>query len=269
MATPLVRTRRANKEVRRAYRCHKYHKEEAQRRVNRYNDIPDKTPIQYQIRQHYYTLLGLGEAIQINLEDQWRRMRLWSTEYGMPLAPEEDLSSLAPLNLRKVMVTNNVLDDTQVDNYVLVEDLFTPPNSGKNRFERLLEMVDALADFGSIYERRMQWFADEWATATTPRANQAVGIFEQAVRDAGALQGYVSRMAKEIRDDKGEGETTVPELRLRARFVNREPAIAGGLYAIKRGTTTATGLPAGPEPDEVDPDIDIARDEPDMATDVV
>ncbi len=270
MATPNQLTRMANKQVRRAFRAHKYQKEETQRRVDRYDAIDDKTPIQYQIRQNYYNLLYVGELVENNLVDQWRRMRLWSTNFGMPLAPEDDLTVLAPLNLRYLMATNNELTSDQEDNYVLVEDLFTPPNSGKNRFERLLEMTDALADFGNVFEQRMNWFADQWdLTANGPRKNQVIAIFEQAARDAGALQGFVAGMIKDIRDEKGEDDTTVPELRLRARLSNRRSVVAGGLYAIKRGTTTATGLPAGPEPDEVDPDINTARDEPAMATDVV
>lgn len=267
MATPAQNARRMKREIRDWYRVHKFLVEKVEERANR--PFPPPGTARREIVILYKELDFYNKLTQNGFQDLWRKLNLWGNSFpGVP----DDLYP-APLDgpkirLRRVMATNNLLTDTQRDNYVVVNETWKEDGGGSNKWERLIEICDALVDNTICLIERFNDWVDVWdAQGSAPREKQVQAILIEATEDLAALRNQVARTLIKARDKKNETEGTVPELRLRNRIAQRRNATLQGIWAINRGATTATGLPAGPEPDEFDPDVDTVRDEPPMGTD--
>ena len=264
MATPQQMTRKMKREIYQFYRVMQHSKNVCQNR----GSGEEEDPRNREIRDNYAELLFYHILLEQRLEEMRRKLELWADNTaGTPQVFDGAFGSR--IRLRKMLATTNELTDTQVDNYTVTDENWTTPGGGKNRYERFWEVLDAITHNTTLVTRRMNWWQDEWALqGSSPRENQVMAILAEEEQAAGLLRSVLADIGVRCRDQKGETETSVPELRFRNRFLKRRNAISGGIYSINQGVTTVE-LGGTVEPNEFDPDVDTPRDEPDLATDVV
>ena len=262
--TPAQKTRKMAREIKQFYRVYLHVEDVCRRRANRSAENQPDRDIrgQYQLMAFYNTLLV--DRLQV----MWEKLEQWADKFPVPQQFDTPLNVETRIRLRKMMTTNNVLEDDQVDNYTVVAEPWTGPGEGLNRYERLFEVIDALADHSTIFTRRLNWWINEWeAQGSAPRERQVMSILCEEQDAIGVLRSVLADITIDVRNQKGETETTVDELRTRNRLLKRRANVAGGIQAVNRGVGIAE-LGGTTIPDEYEPDIDTVRDEPPLGTDI-
>ena len=206
--------------------------------------------------------------LEERFEKFWEKMKKWSNLYSMPLRFEDPLTG--KIRLVKMMMTTNELTNNQVDNYDVVDESFKDDG---NKYERFLNYLDALIEFCACINRRLRWWQNEWDNqGSNDREKDVVAILTEDAAGFKLAESVLGDLLVKTKEHKGNA-TSVPELRLRRRYNQPRQRIQGGIYAINRTVTTTAGVPGGQpltgtiDPNEIDFDINVARDEPDMGLD--
>lgn len=263
MANPSQDTPLMAREITHVAQVQKYHQATIQARVFE----PATTFGELTVRNLYFDLLGLNEIFRQRLIEMWRRMELWADSH--PAVPQEftaDLSAVSARNIKRMLATTNKISDSRIDSYVRQDDPFADAVAEPNKVKRFLEVCSAIADLGTLFTLRLDHWVDEWEQGAPSDQNAEIVTILKAEFDASSiLRAFVADALYDLREAKGQTELVVPELRSRGRAVVRGNKISGGIYDVPRGQGDT--VPGNPSPNEIDYDIDIARDEPTLATD--
>ncbi len=265
MATPAQMTRKLAREIKQAYKIHQHFKDRAEHKAQAGEGSGQKAAY---IKGYYMELTQYNWLLEDRFNKIWEKLRIWSNLYGMPLRFENPLSGKIRLN--KMMMTTNELTNDQVDNYVVVNENFKDDG---NKYERFLFYLDCLIEFCAGVNRRLRYWQQQWDDqGSNDREKDIAALLAEDAAGFKLAESVLGDLLVKSKEHKGNAES-VPELRLRRRYNQPRARIQGGIYAINRGVTTTAGVPGGDpltgviEPDEIDFDINVARDEPPMGTD--
>ncbi len=226
------------------------------------------------IRANYREIYFYLNIADDRVKRMFRLLDKWTKRHRLPERFETPPDRLIRLKAMMADDSADGLSNSQVDNYVLVEEDFTGKGQGLNKYERFFEVHDAVIRHTNILSFRLDFWIDWWdQQGNSPRERQAMGILNEYSNSVVALTALLNDITIRTRDEKGEDDVSVPELPLRTRNIKRRGKITGGLYPINLGTTTTENpsggapLGAGIDPNEYEPDINQVRDDPPLGTD--
>lgn len=268
---PNQATRKLARELRDWDGIAQYHQDTCQNRGYGEPSGPRDAEIRANYREIYF-YLGLTED---RVKQMFRLLDKWTKRHALPERFEQPPGK--KIRLKAMMADDSAdgLSNTQVDNYVLVEEEFTSKGAGLNKYERFFEVHNAVIRHTNVLAFRLDFWIDFWdQQGNSPRERQVMSILNENRNSVITLTALLNDITIRTRDQKGEDDTSVPELPLRTRNIKRRGKLTGGIYAINLGTTTTENpsggapLGAGIDPNEYEPDIDQVRDDPPLGTDV-
>ncbi len=236
---------------------------------------PRDTEIRANYREMYF-YLGLTDD---RMKQVYRLLYKWTQRHGFPSGVQDryEQPPQGKIRLIRMMADDSAdgLSNAQVDNYVVVEEEFTGKGQGLNKYERFFEVHDAVIRHTNVLAFRLDFWIEWWdGQGNSPRERQVMGILTEARNSVITLTSLLNDITIRTRDQKGEDDTSVPELPLRTRNTKRRAKLTGGIYAINAETTTTEnpsgGAPLGTgiDPVEWEPDVKQVRDDPPLGTDV-
>lgn len=254
MASPNGLTTELKREIETFYSVMKYYHNTAQSRVFNFQ-------IPFLIRSRYFTLNQYAQDAMDNAQELWRKLRTWTSTYNtVPAVFEpESLGGLAEAKLIRVMATQNLLSDDQVNTGFSNEDFVLV---GKTDWEAYFEVFDATLDLSLVFCGRVERAVDQWRElGFNPRESEIGTMLTESVGAGAKLRNDLVTLAIAIKDQRNLID--LPELQLRAYYIKTRAQLTGSIYALNRGLQISSDTDQS-LPNEIDPDIRTGRDFPEM-----